>query len=124
MNLRFRADVYALRRLVENEHRWLGGKPPTQRDFLLIAARECRNRSEDTRRLDVEAFGITSRDFGLALKIKTGDTRQSIQRGEGNIGAHRHFRNYSVPSSVFGHVCDAGLNRLCRRVDDNGSASD
>ena len=44
VDLRLRADVDALRRLVEDDHRRLGRQPPRQRDLLLVAAGEVADR--------------------------------------------------------------------------------
>ena len=49
MDLRFRTDIHALRRLVQDENFGSDGKPAREGDLLLIAARELSGRGKHPR---------------------------------------------------------------------------
>ena len=68
--LRLCADVDALSRLVEDQHRRLRHQPAAERHLLLVAARKCRDRAEYRGCFHAEPPRILRRDLFFLSESK------------------------------------------------------
>ena len=83
VDLRLRADVDSLRRLVEDEDVRFEGEPAADQSLLLVSARESLDSGIESRATDREA--VTKR-CGEALLGPRGDERPAQRRGERRYG--------------------------------------
>src|SRR5678815_1609485 len=82
MNLSLRADIDALRRLVEYEHRWLCREPTPKRHLLLITSRQSACRSEERMRLDSQLRSERRSYVVFGLEIEEAASRDPPQTRE------------------------------------------
>src|SRR6476646_3865160 len=119
VNLGFRPDVHAARRLVENENLRLRGEPPREDDLLLIAARQTRDNHIDARRTHTQAVEILLRDLTLLRAIDPAEARESLENGERRVSQTALRLNEPLSFAVFGDEADTQLDGLTRRSHDH-----
>ena len=89
MDLGFRADIDAARRLVHDQDARLGREPFRQADFLLIAARKLSDDLTDAARADIELFDAVVGENTLRLAVDEGVFRHPFQAGERHVLKNR-----------------------------------
>src|SRR2546426_1969168 len=107
MHLGLRAYVDALGWLIENQHRRFGYQPAAERDLLLIAAGQCRDRREDRRRLNSEFARVISRNFFFASEINRTESRETIERSERDIRADCEIQNHTMATTILRHISNS-----------------
>ena len=113
IDLAFRADVDAARRLVENQHVAVAQKPFGDDDLLLVAARKQPHLLPVGRRLDGKQIDVSRRRVvHLALLVekaaRTGEARHARHR---DVVADVHADDEPELLAVLRQVADAGVAR-------------
>ncbi|KGC98036.1 ABC transporter, carbohydrate uptake transporter-2 (CUT2) family, ATP-binding domain protein [Burkholderia pseudomallei] len=114
VDLRFRADIDAHRRLVEQIDRRRASEPLRERDLLLVAARQEARGQVRPRGTDVEPADQRAGDVGLAAPVHEAEARYARQVGEHDVLAHRQRERDAVRGAVFRDERDAVRDRVVR----------
>ncbi len=104
VDLRPRADVDTLGRLVGQEDGRLRQQRAGHHDLLLVAAGERRDRGLHRRGLDVEGPQLRADDLDLATAADEPAHAEAVERGDGRVLAHRHRHHQALVMAIGGHV--------------------
>src|SRR5215831_10823450 len=122
MDFRFRPDVDAARRFVDDQHARARRQPFRQQDFLLIAARQGADRA-----LQIGSFDrqVTSEAGAQPLFDRTAHQTGGgafVQTRRDDVRPHALRQEQSLIFAVFGRVDDAEAQRAARRIDSDSPA--
>ena len=112
MDLALGPDVHSLRRLVEHQHQRRRRQPARDRDLLLIAAGERRDRHQRRRRSDAQRRDVARRRSAFSPEIDQAAPRDASEAGHGTVRGHRHLQHHAVPATILRYVGNAGRDRL------------
>ena len=101
------ADVDAAGRLVQEQDAWFGSKPFADHDFLLIAARQCRDPLVDARAAHRKTPDHTVGQCAFARESAQAKPRHGADGGQGDVVADRLAQVQAALLAVFGHQRDA-----------------
>src|SRR2546423_1195701 len=104
VDLSLRADVHALRRLVEDQDRRLDREPPRERDLLLIAAAQRFDRRVDRRRPDREIANRALARPPFGGDVDHAARRDAIEARERGVRRDRHRQPHAVLAPILRHL--------------------
>ena len=117
VDLVFRADVDAARRLVEDQHFRIGEQPFRQHHLLLVAAGKIAGHLVDAGCADVGLAAIVVGDGELAQIVDHAVPRHAAEIGQRDVVLDVVDQVEAVGLAVLGDVGNAVLDRLAHRGD-------
>src|SRR3989449_7043879 len=124
VNLGFRADVHALRRLVQHQDRRMNRQPSRQRHLLLIPARQRTDVAGDRRRFDAQLTHVLLRRFAFSPRVDEASRRHAVQVREARVLGDGHLEDDAMLTAIFKDVADTERDGVCRRSDSRTRAVD
>src|SRR6185369_5709828 len=117
VDFRFRADIHALRRFVEDKELWFGREPAGQCNFLLVAAAQTARGSLSAVGFHAEGAKVVKDERVFGTEPEPGSRKQAAMNGHRDVVGDWHFQNHAVPAAVFGHVGNAKPDGVLWRTD-------
>ncbi len=112
VNLSACADVDSSSGLVHDQDARFCRQPFGDHDFLLVATGKISDSFTHVRRLDTEAFDVVFCQHFFGIEIQERPSREVLQPSHGDVLAHIHGGNQSLPAAVLGHIGDAESDRI------------
>jgi hypothetical protein len=123
MDLRFGANIDALRRLVQDKHAGICCEPARESNLLLIPPGQRNRFGIKGRRFDSEPLHVRHRHPALLPAIDHPAAGHGGQAGEGRILRNGHRQHHSVLTPILRQVRDSCADRICGRGDRNRCVS-